>query len=65
MLGVTSRDIIFDVWYYHEIWLGWIGCALELQLCGDGFKPWLKQNDFFLLNSIVGMNGKGRETLAV
>ena len=29
---------------YHEIWCGWIGCALEIELCGDGFKPWLGQN---------------------
>jgi len=38
---------------YHEKWLGWIGCALELQLCGDGFKPWLGQNKLSFLPILV------------
>jgi len=30
--------------YYHERWFGLIACALESQLCSDGFKLWLGQN---------------------
>jgi len=30
-----------------EIWHDEVGCALGLQLWGDGFKPWLEQNNSF------------------
>jgi len=30
---------------YHEMWFGWIGYAFEFELCGDGFKPWLGQDN--------------------
>ena len=48
---------------WHEIWHGWVGCALELQLCGDGFKPWLEQNNFLVKTIfLVGM-WRGLENL--
>jgi len=47
--------------YYHERWLGWVSCALELQLVSSGLKPWLEQNNFLFVKTYFGMDVKRRK----
>ena len=40
------------------MWIGWMACAFKVELCGDGFKPWLEQSLFIFAKIYSSMDMK-------